>query len=87
MVPLNADFREICQHIVSECKTLTEWANNSGGSDRYQLGWYTGGFDAIENEFTFSVDIGDQTTYFQLALEQLPDVISGKITEVEGIIG
>jgi hypothetical protein len=47
------DLRAICRKIVAEEKSMAEW-DRIESDDMFQLGAFVGGYDACEQEFTFS---------------------------------
>jgi len=80
---VNNDLLGILNKINSESKTIEQWRENES-SDMYQTSNYCGGFDSIENEFTFSYYDEKSTEYwFQLSLDNIDKLISGQITEIE----
>lgn len=73
------DFLTLARKILAENKTISEWALLES-DDMFQSGKYVGGFDGTEMEFTFSVYEDDEEYWFQLSLEEISEVISGKKT-------
>lgn len=49
----------------------------------FQEGDISGGFDATEMEFCFSVHINDKEYWFQISLSTLPLIVSGEIDKIE----
>lgn len=76
------EFYLIANEIVKENKSINEWAEIES-DDMFQLGNYTGGFDAIEMEFCFSVIIDNAEYWFQFSLDSIKEISNIKITEVE----
>ncbi len=77
----NNDFRDICKEIQNENKTIEEWREIES-DDMFQKGNYTGGFDATEDQFTFSVYLDSTEYWFQVSLKDIPKIIAGDINEV-----
>ena len=76
-------FREMARSIVSEGNTDEEWAEIES-DDMFQEGPYVGGYDAIEEAFTFSYYADDGNEYwFQLTLGEIQEVATGSRTTVE----
>ena len=76
------EFYQICSKIISEQKTLEEWAEIES-DDMFQSGIYEGGFDGTGMEFTFSVFIDGNEYWFQLPLDAIPKTLNKQITEVQ----
>jgi len=77
------EFLSICKEIFKKDLNIGQWALIES-SDEFQNDKYCGGFDATENEFTFSYyNENDEEFWFQLSLNNIKDVIEGKITEIE----
>lgn len=76
------EFIEICKEIIAENKTLEEWAEIES-CDAFQNGKYVGGFEAIENEFTFSFYDNGKEYWFQCSIDMIRSILEGKINEVE----
>lgn len=80
---VNNELLEILNKIASEAKTIEQWKEIES-SDMYQTTNYCGGFDSIENEFTFSYHDENSTEYwFQVSLDDIDQLISGQLTEIE----
>jgi len=75
------DFLKIAEEILSENKSPDEWAMIQS-SDMFQQGKYSGGFEATEMEFTFSVFEDEKEYWFQLALSDIQKVVDGDIRQV-----
>jgi hypothetical protein len=76
-------FREIARAIVSERNTDEEWAELES-DDMFQEGPYVGGYDALEEAFTFSYYADDGREYwFQLMLAEIQEVAAGTRTTVD----
>lgn len=76
------EFRSICQEIVAEDKTEEEWAKVEA-ADMFQSQKYSGGFDADEVEFCFSVYLADGEYWFQVSLEQVELIAVGNDVVVD----
>lgn len=82
MHKLEKDFTEICRIIISENKTLQEWSEIES-SNMFQIGAYSGRFDATEEEFTFSYYNQDNEEFwFQIPLSEIRKVLNGEILEI-----
>lgn len=80
------EFLSLCNDILDENLDLENWRLIES-SDQFQTDNYCGGFDAIENEFTFSYYDEEKKEYwFQLSLEDVQKVRDGEIVEVELIL-
>lgn len=76
-------FVELCKQIVSESKSLDEWYEMRS-DDMFQSEKYCGGFESMEDEFTFSLFKDNGCEYwFQLSLEQVEEIAQGKLTTVD----
>ncbi len=84
MHKFNKDFLIIGDQILSENKTIEEWALIES-DDMFQKGNYTGGFDATEMEFCFSVIENYKEFWFQLSLETIIDVVEERKKEIEAL--
>lgn len=74
--------KEICSEILKQNKTLEEWRDIES-SDMFQNETYNGGFDAIEDEFCFSVYIKEKEYWFQISLSDVDEIMYGKIKIIE----
>lgn len=79
---IDNDFKQICQSILNENKSLEEWSEIES-DDMFQQGNIIGGFDATEEEFCFSVYISDEEYWFQVPLTDIPLILSGEIVQIE----
>jgi hypothetical protein len=79
---LDSDFYTICKEIITENKSLGEWAEIES-DDQFQLGKYEGGFDATEMEFCFAVRIDNKEYWFQLSLDAVDRINRRLLDEVE----
>jgi len=75
-------FRDICRQIVSEDHTLAEWSEIES-CDMFQQDDYVGGFEAIEQEFCFSVFREDGEFWFQVSLDQIHRIAEGSLDTVD----
>jgi hypothetical protein len=76
--PVDELFYQICKQIISEDKSLQEWAV-SESDDMFQNERYCGGFDADEMMFCFSFYNDDNKEYwFQVSYDDIRDIVSGK---------
>jgi hypothetical protein len=82
ILQIDTDLREICSQILKEGKVLEDWCEIES-DDMFQEGKYVGGFDATEEEFCFSIFIGDEEYWFQLPLDDIPKIVSREINEIE----
>lgn len=81
-ITLDKDFKRIACEIVTEDKTLAEWAQIES-DDMFQRGAFSGGFDATEGEFCFSYEHTSGEYWFQLSLEEIQAVERGDLVDVE----
>jgi hypothetical protein len=72
----------ICKEIISEKKSLGEWAEIES-DDMFQIDNYLGGFDATEMAFCFSIFVAEKEYWFQISLDDVKNIIDGKHTEIE----
>ena len=80
---IDSEFIAICQQILKENLDVKDWKLIES-SDQFQTEKYCGGFEEIENEFTFSYyDEKGIEYWFQLPLSDIKKVEQGIITEVE----
>ena len=79
---LDKDFRIICNEIIAENKSHDEWVEIES-DDMFNQGNYSGGFDATEMEFCFSVFIDEKEYWFQVSLDGIRDILEERITELE----
>ncbi|GGZ94477.1 hypothetical protein [Algibacter mikhailovii] len=80
---IDSEFIEICRQIIKENLDLCDWELVES-SDQFQTEKYCGGFDGIENEFTFSYfnEYRDEF-WFQLSLSDIKKVEKVIIKEIE----
>ncbi len=67
-------FKEICNLILFEKKSLKEWAEIES-DDMFQNEKYVGGFDANEMEFCFSMYENGIEYWFQVSLKEVEDIM------------
>ncbi len=80
---IDEEFVSICQEILKEGLDLNSWGFVES-SDQFQTVKYCGGFDATENEFTFSYyDNNGKEFWLQLPLTDIEKVVNGIIIEIE----
>lgn len=80
---IETEFFDICKEILIEDKTLAEW-NEIESGDWFQTENYIGGFEAEEQAFTFSYYEEDgKEFWFQINMEQVLEIISGQIKEID----
>ncbi len=79
---MDSEFQRISEDIVVQEKTVKEWAAIES-SDMFQSPKYTGGFDADEGEFCFSVYLPSGEYWFQLPIEDVYRVANGERLSVE----
>ncbi|MCV6629882.1 MAG: hypothetical protein OIF50_08490 [Flavobacteriaceae bacterium] len=70
--------KEICEEIIKENKTIEQWSEIES-SDMFQNEDYNGGFDAIEEEFCFSLYEANKEYWFQFSLEDATKIASGEL--------
>jgi hypothetical protein len=78
-VSISNELLSIFREIIEERKTVGEWAAVES-DDMFQIGNYSGGFDATENAFCFSFYNGTgEEFWFQLELDEIKKIgIAGK---------
>ncbi len=81
-IKVQADFKNICTQILQEDKTIEEWAELES-DDMFNVGTYSGGFDATEMEFCFSTTINETEYWFQLSLDDVLKVSQNKLETFE----
>lgn len=82
-IPVPGDLVSICREIVAEGKTDAEWAAVEAG-DWFQTDTVTGGYEADEHAFTFSVHTADgEELWVTLTLAQAAGVARGELGVVE----
>ncbi len=80
---IDKEFVSICQRILKENLELSDWVLIES-SDQFQTDNYCGGFDGIENGFTFSYFDKDRKEFwFQLSLSDVNQVVERVITEID----
>ena len=83
-IPINDDFRSICQKIQDENRTLEKWAEHES-DDMFKDGGFKGGLNPMESEFCFSYNDPDGNEHWvQVSLEQVSKVVSGELFDIEG---
>lgn len=82
-IPVPDDLRAICREIVAEGKSDDDWAEIEAG-DWFQSETVTGGYDAGERAFTFSVyPPGGEELWITLILAEAGEVARGERAAVE----
>lgn len=82
-IPVPGDLLAICREIVAEAKADAEWAEIEAG-DWFQTDTVTGGYEADEHAFTFSVYAADgEEQWVTLTLAQAAEVARGERSVVE----
>lgn len=82
ILQIDEELIEICQQIKSENKSVEEWREIES-SDMFQTAHYCGGFESDEAVFTFSYySTEGEELWLYLELEQVMQIIEGKITEI-----
>ncbi len=81
-IELSKELKEICQKILDENKTITEWKKNES-DDMFRTKSFVGGFDSTENAFCFSFyDEKGKEFWFQMTLEEIIKAAQGKISSI-----
>lgn len=81
-ISVDPEFVVICKEIINTGLTLDEWHANES-DDGIQTEHYCGGFDGIEEAFCFSYyDSEKKEWWFQLSLDEVEQVVSGKLTMI-----
>lgn len=82
-IPIDDELRAILEDIERQRLSLREWREEP--SDMFQTDSYCGGFDAIEDEFAFSLYVRPNEEYwFQFSLDDVKKAISSEITCFSG---
>jgi len=80
---IDRDLLTICKDILQFERSLSDWEKHES-SDQFQIGHYSGGFDAIESAFCFSwYDSQNNEFWFQITLEEVKQILAGKKQEIE----
>ena len=83
-IMITKELLDILSKIRRESTLLDYWRDHAA-SDWFQTENFCGGFDIIEDEFTFSFLKPQGGEYwFQFSLSKLEDALSGKIVSFEG---
>jgi hypothetical protein len=80
--PVDDTLRQICREIIEEQRSQAGWAEVES-DDMFQSGNYVGGFDADEQAFCFSVYRPDGEYWFQISLQQVYDIVDGKLQNLK----
>lgn len=75
-------FIYICKQIVAESRDVSAWSEIES-DDMFQEGEYSGGFDADEEEFCFSVQHHETEYWFQVSLNTVHQIANGHLDSVE----
>lgn len=85
-IPITKDLVEICYAIISEAKSVDEWAAIES-DDMFQRGDFVGGFDANERAFCFSYyDAKKKEYWFQFGLDDAKAIAAGSEAMLDGRI-
>lgn len=79
---VNENLLNILKTILSEKKTVSEWAEIES-DDMFQVDNYVGGYDADEEAFCFSYYTNGSEYWFQLTLKEVKDFVDGKLLEID----
>lgn len=80
---IESELSEILKEIKSENRTIIEWREIES-SDMFQSEKYCGGFDSIEDKFTFSYYPNkSQEFWFELSLAEIDKILNGEIRELK----
>jgi hypothetical protein len=80
---IDSEFILICKETLEENLNLKEWSLIES-CDQFQTENYCGGFEGIEEEFTFSYFNNKREEFwFQLKLSEIEKVKKGIIEEIE----
>lgn len=83
-IEISAELRGILESIVNESTSINFWRDHAA-SDWFQTENYCGGFESVEDGFTFSYFAPDGKEYwFQFLLSDLPEILDGTIETLEG---
>lgn len=82
-IKVDNEMQKICENIINEKKTETEWALIES-SDMFQTEHYCGGFDATENAFCFSYykDNGEEY-WFQITLKEADEIAKNILSSIK----
>jgi hypothetical protein len=82
-IPIDHEFRTLCEEILKEDHSLEEWREIES-DDMFQSPHYEGGFDATEDAFCFGYDDADGgELWFQLTLSEMRKVVAGELKSIE----
>ena len=80
---IDGELVEICREIFAEGKTDDEWSEIES-CDMFQSSHYCGGYDGVEQEFSFSYfEISEKEWWFQLPLADVKKVIEGELKYID----
>lgn len=83
LLKIESEFLEILKEISSENKTVYEWREIES-SDMFQSNKYCGGFDAIEDKFTFSYyDDRNGEFWFEVSLDEIDKILKGEVNQIQ----
>jgi len=79
---VDSELLKICNEILKRDATIEEWILHES-SDEFQTKNYCGGFDAIENEFTFSYFNEEREEFwFQLSQANIKEIAHKVVKKV-----
>ena len=80
---IESEFIKILKEIKSQNRVLSKWREIES-SDMFQSEKYCGGFDSIEDKFTFSYYADKkQEFWFEITLEEIDKILKGEINNLE----
>ena len=80
---IESEFIKILKEIKSQNRVLSEWREIES-SDMFQSEKYCGGFDSIEDKFTFSYYADKkQEFWFEVILEEIDKILKGEINNLK----
>lgn len=79
---IDSEFIGICEEILAQKFELKDWRLIES-CDQFQTPKYCGGFDAVEDEFTFSYfDIKGDEYWFQIELSNIEKIAKKQLDKV-----
>ncbi|WP_061227142.1 hypothetical protein [Leptospira interrogans] len=82
-IGIDDELNSLLRIIIKESNDHNYWADRES-CDLFQTARYWGGYDSIENAFTFSYyDIKNIEWWFQITLDEIDKILSGEIQQIK----